>query len=200
MLGFNPIKVVGFFSTHPSITELFNKVYGASNGIAVIAVIAHAFRSEKADVPLICYSGGLLTVACISTIMPAIGNIAYSNLSFPGLPPGAGIYHLPVFSYYRDGLGDVVSNTHLSGVAVFPSFHTVMGLIIATSLKGTKLFPLGFMFGIATIISAIPIGGHYVTDVLGGVIVWVVMMRLTEISAIYPHRAIVAPGTRTATA
>lgn len=180
MMGFHPIRAVTFVAAHPRLAEMLNAVYVSSNGIAVMAVIAHGFRRENSFTPLVCYSGGLLAVCCISTMMPAIGNIAYSGLSLDGLPAGAGTYYLPTFHYYREGIGNVVSNDHLSGVAVFPSFHTVMGLVIATSLKGSKLSPLAFVFGIATVISAVPIGGHYVSDVLAGVAVWAFMMGLAQ--------------------
>lgn len=72
----------------------------------------------------------------------------------------------------------MLGNAHLSGVVVFPSFHTIMGLVIATSLHGTRAAPLVAAAGVATIVSAVPIGGHYLVAILAAVAVWAAMMRI----------------------
>jgi hypothetical protein len=183
-LGFDPVALIGFFADHPRLTDALQLVYENSTWIAVLAVILHSVRREAPWVPFACYSGGLLTISAISTLMPAKGNIAHSGLAYlqgHGLPTGAGTYYLPAFSYYRDSASVIINNAHLSGVAVFPSFHTVMGLIIATSLYGTRFAPVATAFGAAVIISAIPIGGHYVVDLFAGCLVWVLWMWLAHI-------------------
>ena len=144
----------------------------------ILSLNAGLRRTQRARA-LVCYAGGLMIVTLVSTLLPAVGNIADADLSrLPGLPAGSGTYHLPVFHYYYDGAGAVLGTAHLSGVAVFPSFHTIMGLVIATSLHGTRFAPVGALAGVATIVSAVPIGGHYIVDILAAVAVWAATMKL----------------------
>lgn len=120
----------------------------------------------------------------VSTLLPAVGNIAFMGLGeLPGLPPGSRTYHLAAFRYYHDGFGASLGAAHLSGVAVFPSFHVVMGLVVATSLHGTRLAPFGLVAGAATIVSAVPIGSHYMVDLFAAVLLWAALMRVGEPSA-----------------
>jgi membrane-associated phospholipid phosphatase len=173
-IGLDAKRLVELFAGFPTVTRFLDGVYVHANWLAVVAVILRAAIAADRLSALICYSGGLLLVTIVSTVTPAIGNIEFSGLQHlydTGLPPGSGTYHLEIFNYYRAG-GVLVDNAHLTGVAVFPSFHTIMGLIIATSLHGTRLAPVAVAFGAATIVSAVPIGGHYIIDIVGGILVW----------------------------
>jgi len=182
--GLDAVKLVEAFAAHPRLTHVLDLVYVNANWLAAVAVIGCGLRRQRPAQALICYAGGLLAVTVVSTLLPALGNIAYMGLGeLPGLPPGSGTYHLPAFRYYHDGAGASLGAAHLSGVAVFPSFHVVMGLVIATSLHGTRLAPLGLFAGAATIVSAVPIGGHYMVDVFAAVLLWAGLMRVGEAPA-----------------
>ena len=189
VLGFDSGRLLHVFAAHPALTGLLQLAYENANWIVVMAIIAASLRRERAWYPLVMYSGSLLLIAILCILMPAEGNVAYSGLAYlqhQGLPSGSGTYYLDTLRYYYDGHGEVVSNAHLSGVAVFPSFHMVMGLTIATSLRGTRLHGLAAAFGILVMISAIPIGGHYVVDLIAGSVVWVIM---TYLAGLFEHPA-----------
>lgn len=178
-IGFDAAQLVARFAEHPQLMQWLNVVYVNSNWIAGAVVLLAGLRRTQPARALVCYAGGLMIVTAMSTLLPAVGNIADADLSrLPGLPAGSGTYHLPVFHYYYDGAGAVLGTAHLSGVAVFPSFHTIMGLVIATSLQGTRFAPVGALAGVATIVSAVPIGGHYIVDILAAVAVWAATMKL----------------------
>lgn len=182
LLGVDAVSLVENFVALPRLTASLNLVYVHSNWIAVLVVLAQALRRDARVQAMVCYAGGLLVVTLVSTLLPAIGSIAFAGLDrleAHGLPADAGTYHLAVFHYYREG-GALIDNAHLSGVAVFPSFHTIMGLIIATSLHGSRFGPLGILLGAVTLVSTVPIGGHYVVDVAAGVVVWAGLMRLAQ--------------------
>ncbi|MET0589353.1 MAG: phosphatase PAP2 family protein [Novosphingobium sp.] len=56
----------------------------------------------------------------------------------------------------------------------FPSFHTAMALVIVQGFAQSRLRWPAVIWGALTILSTIPMGGHYVTDLLGGMAVWAV--------------------------
>jgi membrane-associated phospholipid phosphatase len=66
------------------------------------------------------------------------------------------------------------------GFLNFPSFHTVFALLIAWTLRGHgPLSAVAWGLNGLVVLSTVPIGWHYLTDVAGGVLftalcVWVV--------------------------
>lgn len=198
LLGFDPAMLVYAFALNPQVTEWLGFAYTHSNWIAIAIVLGRCLSPETDLRPFVAYSGGLLAASMISVIAPAIGNMAYSQLlelQGNGLPYGAGSYHLDAFNYYYNGTAQIAGNGHISGVGVFPSFHTIMGLVIATGLRGTRFHLAGAIFGVATIVATIPIGGHYVTDLLGGIAIWALIMKLADRG----HRTTQCPDTASPT-
>lgn len=186
MIGFDSARLVLNFASHPVLTQALGWVYVQANWLTVVIVLCQCLRPTPDWRPLIVYSLCLSVSVVATAFLPAIGNIPYSHLTYlenHGLPWGAGSYHLDAFRYFHDGTGQIVGNANLSGVGVFPSFHTVMGLIIATALRGTRFHLAGAAFGAATIVSTVPMGGHYVSDVIAGILVWAAAMALAGLPA-----------------
>jgi membrane-associated phospholipid phosphatase len=113
--------------------------------------------------------------AIASIFVPAEGAIIHLGLDAlhgQGLPQGAGSYSAAEFSRFYWGSDLVVKPGDIAGIVVFPSFHTVMALLILQGFLRTRLRPLGMTICIATIVSTVPMGGHYVIDLFGGLLVW----------------------------
>jgi membrane-associated phospholipid phosphatase len=114
-------------------------------------------------------------VALISIALPAIGAMSYlklGDLQGAGLPIGAGVYHLSSFAHFRDGADPVLRLADLNGLVTFPSFHTVLALLVTQAFWDTRLRWLATFWSSMVIVSTVPIGGHYVTDLLGGFAIW----------------------------
>ncbi|MEE4453152.1 phosphatase PAP2 family protein [Novosphingobium resinovorum] len=197
VLGFDPAMLVRAFALSPRITEWLGIAYTQSNWAAIAVVLGRCLMPDPDWRPFVAYSGGLLAASVISVVTPAMGNIAYSHLfdlQGHGLPYGAGTYHLDAFRYYYHGTAPIAGNAHISGVGVFPSFHTIMGLVIATGLRGTRFHLAGAAFGIATIVATIPMGSHYVTDIVGGTVIWALAMGLAQLGYRAGRRADAGSG------
>ena len=94
------------------------------------------------------------------------------DLQGVGLPPGAGVYHLDAFARFHAGTDPDVRLSEMSGLVTFPSFHTVLALLAAQALAETRWRWLGAAWAVVVIVSTIPIGGHYVTDLIAGFAIW----------------------------
>lgn len=130
------------------------------------------------------YVAAILACALIHAAWPAVGNIAYhalpgSALSITGLPGDAGIFHLAAVRYYYAGDAGRIILALFKGVVTFPSFHTVMALLVAFALRGYGVVSLlAGLWAAAVIVSTIPVGGHYVVDLLGGAALWMGLVAL----------------------
>jgi membrane-associated phospholipid phosphatase len=119
--------------------------------------------------------------ALISIFFPGEGAILYQGLDAlqgHGLPLGAGSYSAAEFKAFYWGTDLHVSRDDLAGIVVFPSFHTVMALIILQGFAASRMRWLALIVCSLTIVSTVPMGGHYVVDLIGGFLVWLASFLL----------------------
>lgn len=80
-----------------------------------------------------------------------------------------GVYHMPTFSYLREAPHVGLSFADLPGLATFPSFHTMCGLLVAYALRDHILTLLAGCIWTGAMLMATPIyGGHYFIDIIAG--------------------------------
>jgi membrane-associated phospholipid phosphatase len=77
-----------------------------------------------------------------------------------------------IFQDFHDGSA-VLGRNSLGSCVTFPSFYTIMGLIVAAMWRKTYsgLCP-GLVWLALMLFSTLPFGGHYVVDLIGGSVVW----------------------------
>lgn len=177
--GIDHRAIIGFFAAHPTVTSGLVTVYEASVplvfGVAILLALVGQYARLSAYVSI--YALTLAGSVVISIVCPAIGTwVHYDLLAVSGgrMPQGSGLYHLEVFNGLRSGREFVLSPLNLEGVVTFPSFHMCMGLLIAYGMWGVRgLRAIGVAIAVATTIATVPIGGHYIVDlVAGGMIFW----------------------------
>jgi membrane-associated phospholipid phosphatase len=114
--------------------------------------------------------------ATLEVFFPAAGafyHFAYAAEVLDRLPDGAGVYHLPKFDYYRNAVAPIISMSSLQGVVTFPSFHCCLALMTALAFVENRwLFAVSFLWNALVIVSTIPIGGHYIVDLIAGAALW----------------------------
>lgn len=175
-VGLHVDQAVRAVAGYPRLIDALAVVYNAS-GAAVVGLIALALIARPpAKAWELCATVivAMQVVAVVSIAMPAMGAMAHlgmEDLQGAGLPAGAGVYHLAAFSHFRDG-AVVLRLSDLSGLVTFPSFHTVLALFATQALWDTRARWPGIAWSAAVIMSTIPIGGHYVTDLAAGFAVW----------------------------
>jgi membrane-associated phospholipid phosphatase len=108
--------------------------------------------------------------------MPAVGPWAWYHDRYTQLPPEPG-YLAELYALREGQLRDL---EHVHGFLNFPSFHTVFALLIAWTLRGHgPLSVFAWTLNVMVVLSTVPVGWHYLTDVAGGALctalcVWVV--------------------------
>lgn len=193
-LGLSAPAITGWIVQYPALTTLLGVAYLSSFPLVFGSVIMLALLGRARRMWELClaFAATLTISVVVATLFPAIGAFAYYDLpqsTLQLLPAGSGIYHLPAFEAYRSGTSATVDFGSLQGVVTFPSFHTALALMTAWAwrdLPGVRWAMLGW--NLLVIVSTIPIGGHYVVDLMGGAVVWALCALMSSDSTVAAYR------------
>jgi membrane-associated phospholipid phosphatase len=112
-----------------------------------------------------------------SIIISCLLTIIISGL-LPAAGPSLGLW-FPDFEMLRNGSLRTIDLYNTQGLISFPSYHTVLAILLTYAMRNTPLFSVFFILNSAMIFSTPTEGGHYLVDVAGGAaialfaIVWV---------------------------
>lgn len=185
IIGWDVSVAVPAFTAHPWLIDGLAFVYNLSGPLAAGTIVL-TLLSGRTDKAWELFNTTVMTmqvIAAISIMAPARGAMAHFDLLYlqgNGLPKGAGVYHLAAFDHLHAGTDLHFGLADMSGLVTFPSFHTVLGLLLAQALAETRLAWLGVAASSAVIVSTIPIGGHYVTDILAGTLIWLIAAAISR--------------------
>jgi membrane-associated phospholipid phosphatase len=176
-IGFDTSRAVLFTSRHDLLSRLLHWIYNASGIFCFAAALWNLVWGNRAAYWIVIITAVFAAqlTALIAIFFPGEGAILYQGLDAlqgHGLPFGAGSYSAAEFRAFYWGTDLHVSRDDLAGIVVFPSFHTVMALIILQGFAASRLRWLGLAACTLTIVSTVPMGGHYVVDLAGGFLVW----------------------------
>src|SRR5262249_8984193 len=131
------------------------------------------------------YVGTLTTCALISAFLPAIGAFVHYALDrdlLERLPQGAGVYYVKQFVAFRFEGQRIINLQEFEGVVNFPSFHCCMALLTAYAYRGlARIRVFVYAFSGLVIVSCVPIGGHYLSDIVAGAAVWGAFVAITRL-------------------
>ncbi|WP_067679084.1 phosphatase PAP2 family protein [Tsuneonella dongtanensis] len=176
-VGIDVERAVRAMVAHAWAIDALTWIYNASGAAIVVLIAARTVAGHRAKAweLLATVVVSMQAVALLSIAFPAIGAMAHLDmldLQGNGLPSGAGVYHLEAFRQFHQGSDPVLRLSEMSGLVTFPSFHTVLALLAVQALADTRLRWLAVAWTAAVIVSTIPIGGHYVTDLVAGFAIW----------------------------
>ena len=133
---------------------------------------------------LTLYSVTCVAVGVLMVLVPAAGAYAHYNPQpelFDGFSSNAGMFHYEHFTLLRTQAAPLLDFRHVEGLVTFPSFHTVLAIIIAYAVRGVRFIALPTMIlNAIVIVSTLPEGGHFLVDVIAGAIIAVVGIALVR--------------------
>jgi len=182
-LGINTVDVVRLVVAIPFAPKLLYSIYFLS----VVLLFGTAFalacldRAERLWEFCAAYGFCLLVATLCSLPLPATGAFEYLRLDAvygSRLPPGSGVYWLEALHAVRSSSSMVINPLGLHGLVAFPSFHTGMALMTAAAWRDDRFlrWPM-FVWNGLVLVSTMPIGGHYIVDVMAGALTWFVIFR-----------------------
>ncbi|MGI4747621.1 MAG: phosphatase PAP2 family protein [Janthinobacterium lividum] len=191
ILGLYTPTLVAWMAPYSIITSVLEVAYVSTVPMVFATVILLGLRRRETRMWELCFVFAATAPVCafLAAGAPAIGAFTYYGVSpdiLTMLPTGAGRFFLPVFQAYHSRTVNVIDVRHLEGVVEFPSFHAIMALMTAHALRDLRaLSGLAWTWSSIILISTIPIGGHYVIDIIGGALIWAVITLSIHIRAIW---------------
>lgn len=120
----------------------------------------------------------IIVTSIASALWPAEGTFAYLNVDL------ARAIHLPHYRQLHAGGDTVFAVAAMKGIVTFPSYHTVLAILLAYAFRGYGwLFLCMVALNLAMLLATPSYGGHYLVDMLaGGAIaaVAIVLMRAAQ--------------------
>ncbi|HVY58441.1 MAG TPA: phosphatase PAP2 family protein [Xanthobacteraceae bacterium] len=134
------------------------------------------------QVPIACFIVGLYDPRRLQLFATANTIALGIALALSTLFPAASAFHyygspIPVsavaqFLAVRDGSLRVLDPAVISGIITFPSYHTILALLVGWAFAGVRrIFVFVVVFEAAIIISTRVVGGHYLTDMAAGALI-----------------------------
>lgn len=128
---------------------------------------------------------GLLVCIAVFPFCPALGAYGYLQIDPSTIPDVLcqSAWHYPVtLQSFKDGTFHVLDENALEGIVSMPSFHACAAVLLAWGFFRVPVVSW-IMAALNTLmwISAVPIGGHYVVDVIAGTAVAICAIFLSGI-------------------
>ncbi len=178
-LGFSWLDAALWFREHPTLTYLMCHAYASIFWQAWILVLSLALVKPESGRH---FTSSLSVALAITTVLfpfvPAVGGYVYHGLTaaeFPGVLMATSWNFPQVLMRAREGAIAVLDLTCYDGLIAFPSFHATTAVVLGYFWWQVPVvrYP-AVVLNCAMVISTIPIGSHYLADVLGGSAVAVV--------------------------
>jgi len=163
-IGFDWLAGWHFFIAHPWLMTVMRWLYNSLTYQALYMCLLLGLMTRVTalrEVFWIIFLSAIVT-NLFAVILPAYGPFEIFHLSSHGS-------FLPDMKHLKSGGVMDFKLSELTGVICFPSFHTVMALGYAYSLRRTGI--IGYTLTTANIIMLIGVpflGGHYVIDMIAG--------------------------------
>jgi membrane-associated phospholipid phosphatase len=194
-LGFHWLSFLGAANDHPRLATLLTQAYGSTALLTQGVVLWLAFRGNAERL------SEFLALLCLSSVGLAVGMVlipaAGANVYFAPQPQlfdnfasdGKLWGFLDAFHGLRNGSLRTIDMSSVQGVVSFPSFHTMLGVITIYALRDTRalLFPAILLNG-TMIVATLPVGGHYLVDVVAGAVVCIAGIQVLRYAAGHGQR------------
>jgi membrane-associated phospholipid phosphatase len=185
-IGFDWKAFLGRVNAHPFIGKILIWVYHSSVIQLVLIILLLSITMKISRLQDLCdlYLMTSLIAVVLSGLIPAAGAYAYHRPEpalFNNLNPSAGLWHIEHFEGLRNGSFRSIQLDQMQGLVTFPSFHTCFAITLAWCFRDFRwLFPIAIVVSGAVLISTLTEGGHYLVDVLAGIVITIVCIVLRQ--------------------
>lgn len=186
-MGFDWMEYMIYFASLPDWTSEFSTIlYKSTNQlvllIAVFLIFSGRHRQLVEFVTYFILTGILVNL--ISGFLPAATAYEYFKPDaalYEKLSPVVGQGYMVDFFALRDGSMRELKLIGATGIVSFPSFHTVLALLLIYVARGCGLFAwVVGIWGIGIVATTPVDGSHYLTDVIGGIVLLAITIAVVR--------------------
>jgi membrane-associated phospholipid phosphatase len=185
LLGFNWPAANAYFRQDYRIVRTAAEIYLSLNWqpFLLFTALFATRRSEQAWRFLNAWIVALVMTLALFPFYPALAAFDYYGvapvLSDPSRLGDRSAY-MSVLGGARSGAAFLINDSSMVGLITFPSFHAAAGILLAYGFWPIVLLRYPFMLlNAAMVVSAIFVGGHYLIDIIGGLMVAAAAIKLT---------------------
>ena len=172
--GFDWLATIAAVNNWPVAVEILKAGYHYTIAAVIYALVFLNVIKRADRVAEFFWAMMLTCVAAnvLSAILPAAGAYVWHAPSFEvrsAISADSGLWHMKHFEALRDGSFRMFDLASTEGLVTFPSYHTAMALLIPLAMRGYGVITaLAWVFAGVVVASTVPIGGHYLIDVVIG--------------------------------
>jgi len=171
-LGFDWSAMLAWVDARPLLGRVLVAAYASSlpQMMAVLFVFGALRRADRLLEFTALYALTGTAVAVVAMLVPAMGAYVH-HAPDPALFDGftqAGRIHIDTLTALRAGTFGTLGLNDAVGMVSFPSFHTVLAIVVTYVFRGTPVFVPVLMLNALVVLSTLPEGGHYLVDLFGG--------------------------------
>ncbi|MGB7947060.1 MAG: phosphatase PAP2 family protein [Candidatus Binatia bacterium] len=200
VIGFNWKAFLGWVNAHPYSGKMLTWVYHTSIVQLVLLILLLSMTMKISRLRELCdlYVMTSLVTIVLAGLFPSLGAYAYhapDPALFNNLNPSAGLWHIEHYEGLRNGSYRLIELGRMQGLVTFPSFHTCFAITLAWCFRDFRwLFPMAIVVTGTVLVSTLTEGGHYLVDVLAGIVITVACIVLRHMLVIGRLRIIPERG------
>jgi len=176
-LGFDWSAILAWMNANADLHPIFRAIYLSLMPQTVIVVLALGWIGKLAELRVFMLAFVLATLAtiAIAAVVPAQGVWGHYGLQqtdYANIRPATREMHLAVFNGLRHGTFRELLATGAEGIITFPSLHSALAVLLTVALWPVPLLRWAGVLLNTGMLLSIPVdGGHYVTDMIAGVVI-----------------------------
>lgn len=173
-MGFHWPDFLRLLNSSTVLSSVLVFAYQSTGGFIVLLFLFHSFalREERLLEFIALLAITSVFTGALMFLFPAAGAYSWfrpSPETFSNFTADAGMWHHAELMALRSGQPFEFIATQGTGLVTFPSFHTVLAIILAYSVRGIRFVaPAAVLLSAATILGTIPQGGHHLIDLIVG--------------------------------
>jgi len=168
-LGFDWVGHGRWLHQHRWLEQLLGWAYMSLLVQFAVVIIYLGFTGRYRELSDFCGVLVLTTVIgdVVSVLWPAAGASKHFAAQLV-----SDVSMLSDFEPLRNGMLRSIPVDAVQGLVSIPSFHTILALLFMNAMRGTRLALPFVLLNTLVLLSTPRFGGHYLVDMIGGVVVW----------------------------
>jgi membrane-associated phospholipid phosphatase len=156
---------------------VLNVAYGAIGWLPFVLIFALVAtgKLQRLRIFLLAWALSLAVVIAIFPFVPAVGYYLHYGVpqtDMPGVYVAVAWRHLEILQPLRDGALRGVHFASYAGIVTFPSFHAAAAVVLAWGFYGVPVLRWpGIIVNVLMLVSSMPVGAHYIIDLVAGMII-----------------------------
>lgn len=177
-LGFHSPSLFYWFQEHPGWNKAFTLIYDTTKPQIILIILYFSFVGNVVYLQrfAMLFMISIPLTIFIGSLWPAVGTYAWYHYASEPFQTRE-LYHLYEL---RQNILDIETG---DGIVTFPSFHTMLALMFIYTFRHEKkmiFLPVLFL-NLLMIFSCLSQGGHYLVDLLGGMVVFVIVVGIEQL-------------------